>query len=279
MAVPPTQLPPWQASACVQALPSLQALPSSFWQAPVALQARQVPHPLLEQQKPSVQNRLAAHWSVVAHGAPAGFLPHTFPTHVFGETQSLFVVHVSLQAVVPLHMNGAQAPEPPPTLQLPLPLQVLASVTVDEPAGQAGGAHGVPAWYLRHWPLPSHLPSLPHVEVAVTPHRPLASAMPAGRGEHVPGVALSVHDTQTPSQAALQQTFCAEQTRPDAHSLLAAHAAPFGLRPHEPLMQTALGAQSALAVHVDWQTSAPQLKGKQEVAAGVLHLPAPSHVD
>jgi hypothetical protein len=40
-----------------------------------------------------------------------------------------------------------------------------------------------------------------------------------------------------------------------------------------------LGAQSALDVHADLQTAAPHKNGKQFVAFGVTHLPAPSHVE
>jgi hypothetical protein len=54
---PPVQVPSetWHMSLAVQ------ALPSSFWQAPVALHALHAPQPMLLQQKPSVQNRPAAH--------------------------------------------------------------------------------------------------------------------------------------------------------------------------------------------------------------------------
>ena len=44
-------------------------------------------------------------------------------------------------------------------------------------------------------------------------------------------------------------------------------------------MQTAGGAQSASATQVDLQAAAPQRNGKQETAAGVTQLPAPSQVD
>jgi hypothetical protein len=142
-----------------------------------------------------------------------------------------------------------------------------------------GGTHCVPGSHVRHAPLPSHLPSLPQVDAAVTPHLPLVSALPAATGEHVPSVALSVHDTHGPSQVALQQTPCAEQTRPDAHCVLAEQGPPFGSRPHEPLMHVAFAAQSALALHVALHAAAPHSYGKHEVDVGVVHFPAPSHVD
>jgi hypothetical protein len=80
--VPPLHVPSltWHMSLAVQ------ASPSAFWQVPVALQARQAPQLPLLQQKPSVQNSPAAHWSVVAHEAPNPFLPHMLPTQVLGAT-------------------------------------------------------------------------------------------------------------------------------------------------------------------------------------------------
>jgi len=272
--LPPTHMPStWHLSLAPQ------LMPSSFWQAPVALQALQAPQPLLLQQKPSVQNRLAAHCSGAVHGAPAGFLPQRFPTQVLGSTQSAFAVQVSLQAVLPLHLNGPHVRVPPPPSQLPLPLQVLASVTVDVPAGHDGGTHWVPAGYLRQPPFPSHLPSLPQVLAPVTPHLPLGSFWLAATGEQVPGDALNVHETQAPSQAALQQTFCAEQTSPALHSFGDAHGLPLGLSPHDPFTQRAPAAQSASALHADRQALVPQLNGKQDVGSGVAQRPAPSQVD
>jgi hypothetical protein len=176
-------------------------------------------------------------------------------------------------------MKGEHTCGPPPTLQPPVPLQVLASVCVDMLAGHDGGTHCVPACHLRQAPRPSHLPSLPQVEAFVTPHWPLGSVRPAPTGEQVPSVALSVHDTQGPPQVALQQTFCAEQTSPEAHWLVAVQGPPFGSRPHEPLMQVAFGAQSAVAVQVALHAATPQAYGKHDATLGVTHLPAPSQLD
>src|SRR5262245_34043185 len=52
-----------------------------------------------------------------------------------------------------------------------------------------------------------------------------------------------------------------------------------GLRPHDPPLQIAGGAQSASAAQVDLQVAAPQRNGKQETAPGVRQVPAPSQVD
>jgi hypothetical protein len=271
---PPEHMPSetWHMSVAVQ------ALPSSFWQVPVALQALQAPQLALLQQTPSVQKRPAPHWSVAEQAAPAAFLPQTLPTQVLGATQSAFDTQVSRHACAPSQVKGAQAWAPPPTLQAPAPLHVLPSVRVDEPAGHEAAAHGVLAGYFVQAPAPLHLPSLPHVAGAETPHWPEGSALPAAMGEHLPFVAGSLHETQGPLQAVSQQTFSAEQTV-ERHSVPTLHGDPAERRPHEPLMQTLLPAQSALEVHVFLHAATPQVNGEQDITAGVLHLPAPSQVD
>jgi hypothetical protein len=112
--------------------------PVVFWQLPVASQAWQVPHAELVQQKPLVQKRPAAHWFCDVQRPPAGSLPHVLPTQELGGTQSVLLAHASRHDVVPLHMNGEHMSGPPPTLQLPLPSQVLPSVPVAMLAGQVG---------------------------------------------------------------------------------------------------------------------------------------------
>ena len=54
---------------------------------------------------------------------------------------------------------------------------------------------------------------------------------------------------------------------------------PFPLRPHDPLAQMAGEAQSAFDVQEFLHTPVPHRNGKQVLAAGVTHLPAPSQVD
>jgi hypothetical protein len=49
------------------------------------------------------------------------------------------------------------------------------------------------------------------------------------------------------------------------------------LSPHEPPLQYWPAAQSASLAQVDRQALRPQVNGKQEVEAGTLHEPAPSH--
>jgi hypothetical protein len=106
---------------------------------------------------------------------------------------------------------------------------------------------------------------------------PVGSAPSAGTGEQVPAVAGTAHERQVPVQAVRQHTPCAQKLVP--HSVASAQVAPAGFRPHEPLLQTAGGAQSASAAQVALQTCAPQRNGKHELAVGVTQLPAPSQVD
>ena len=100
---------------------------------------------------------------------------------------------------------------------------------------------------------------------------------PAGTGVQVPSLPASAHETQLALHAVAQQTPCAHW--PLKHSTPVPQLAPFGLRPHEPPVQAAGGAQSASALQVELQAEAPQRNGKQEVAAGVMHVPAPSQAD
>jgi hypothetical protein len=92
---------------------------------------------------------------------------------------------------------------------------------------------------------------------------------------HVPSVAESEHDWQVPLQFVLQQTPCAQ--KPERHSMPSLHVLPRPLRPQEPPVQTAGGAQSASEVHAALHTAAPHLNGKHELDGGVTHAPAPSH--
>jgi hypothetical protein len=120
-------------------------------------------------------------------------------------------------------------------------------------------------------------PVVPQLAAPALAQRPPGSAPPVGTGLQVPALAASAHDRQVPVQALSQQTPWAQ--KPEAHSVPSAQAAPGGLSPHEPLAQTAGGAQSASAVHELLHTETPQRNGKQELEAGVTQAPAPSQVD
>jgi len=161
--------------------------------------------------------------------------------------------------------------------QVPLPSQVRGSVAVVEPFGHDGGAHWVPAACSWQPPPPLQKPVFPHVAAASALHCPLGSVSPAAIGLQVPRLPTSAHDMQLVLQAVVQQT-------PSAQSALwqsagPAQGAPGGRRPHELLMQTFGDAQSASLAQVDLHIATPHLNGKQELAGGVTHVPAPSHVD
>jgi hypothetical protein len=71
----------------------------------------------------------------------------------------------------------------------------------------------------------------------------------------VPGAVVSAQDWQAPVQFVAQQIDC--EQNPDEHSAAVTQACPDGLRPQEPLMQTAGEAQSELAVQEFLQTLVP----------------------
>jgi hypothetical protein len=90
----------------------------------------------------------------------------------------------------------------------------------------------------------------------------------------VPALPGRAHDMHEPAHAVLQQVPWTQI--PLAHSEPSPQIAPSNLRPHEPLLHTPGGAQSASAVHVDLHAAAPHRNGKQDVAAATEHVPAPS---
>ena len=94
---------------------------------------------------------------------------------------------------------------------------------------------------------------------------------------HVPREASSAHDLQIPLHAVWQQTPCSQN--PERHSCAPKQAAPGGLSPQVPLVQTAGGLHWASVVHEGLHAFAPHWYGKQSVAAGVTQAPAPLHVD
>ncbi len=78
-------------------------------------------------------------------------------------------------------------------------------------------------------------------------------------------------------QLVRQQTPWAQMPLP--HSGPPLQTVPGGLSPHDPALQEAGGAQSALAVQDDLHTPAPHAKGAQELDIGVRQAPAPSQVE
>jgi hypothetical protein len=138
--------------------------------------------------------------------------------------QSDINAQLLLQAFeVALHAYGLHEPAVPGallTLQFPAPSHHIAGVKLfafGPVVGHDAPRHGVFLTYFSQPPLPSQLPSLPHVDWAALPHWPVVSALPGPMGVHVPSTPARVHETQAPSQMALQQTPSFAQTRPVLH--------------------------------------------------------------
>ncbi len=91
-----------------------------------------------------------------------------------------------------------------------------------------------------------------------------ASVSPVALLLQVPRDAMSPHDLQIPVHAVWQQKPCSQN--PDRHSWGPKHAAPGGLRPQVPLVQTAGALQSVSAVHDGLHAFPPHWYGKQSVA-------------
>jgi hypothetical protein len=238
----------------------------------------QVPQPLAPQQWLPTQNP-DWHSGPAAQNAPGPFWPHTPFKQRFGDTQSSFVSQALLHADESLlHLKATHASAEPPPLHTPAPLQVLARVPEDPPAGQDCATHWVVGEYLLQAPAPLQLPLLPHVVGSDLPHRPLGSALPAGVGVHVPFVAVQVW--QGPSQATLQQTCSRVEHTPIAHWFEFVQAPPGGSRPHDVPRHVLLGAHETPGPHVDWHAfAAPHVYGAHVAGRGVWHAPAPSQVD
>jgi hypothetical protein len=79
--------------------------------------------------------------------------------------------------------------------------------------------------------------------------------VPFGTLVQVPGAVVRAQDWQVPEQAVVQQTDC--EQKPDRHSAPVTQAWPGGLRPQDPLMQTAGEAQSAFEVQEFLHTPTP----------------------
>ena len=78
-------------------------------------------------------------------------------------------------------------------------------------------------------------------------HEPWPAAGAPITAEQVPGLGLTLHASQTLSQALLQQYPSAQVC--DTQSPLPLHFCPFGRSPHEPFVQVLLGEQSVLVWH------------------------------
>ena len=103
------------------------------------------------------------------------------------------------------------------------------------------------------------------------------SVSPGALLVQAPRDAVSAQDLHTPVQLVWQQTPCSQ--KPLRHSWGPKQVAPGGLSPHVPLTQVAGALQCESSVHDDLHALVSHLYGKQLLAAGVPHAPAPLHVD
>lgn len=117
----------------------------------------------------------------------------------------------------------------------PWPSHFACLVSVVEPSGHEAVRQTVVVPHLRHLPVPSQKPSLPHVIGSVAAHPPSGSGPPDGIGEQVPGEPANAQLVHTAVQALLQHTPSAQ--KPLLHSVACVHEAPSPFLPHLPLTQ------------------------------------------
>jgi hypothetical protein len=127
---------------------------------------RQVPGQVPPQQTPCSQ-KLELHSRAPPQAAPIGFLPQLPLMQLLGGRQSLSPVQIVRQRLSVAQLNGAHV-WPGVGSQTPAPLQRNADVSVD-PVHPIS-LQTVPAGYLSHAPVPSHMPVDPHVDAASTAH-------------------------------------------------------------------------------------------------------------
>jgi hypothetical protein len=211
---------PWSAHWPSGSLPSgtLVQVPTL----PGTLHERQVPVQAAPQQTPCSQ-KPELHSGPPPHAAPIGFLPQLLLMQLLGATQSASVVQMVRQRPSVAQLNGAHD-WPGVEAQTPAPSQRKADVSVDPV--QPISWQIVPAGYLSHAPVPSHMPVEPQVDAAATGHSSRGS-VPTCALTQVPTVPWPAQVTHTPVQAAPQHTPSAQ--KPLAHSPAIAHEDPSGL--------------------------------------------------
>jgi hypothetical protein len=158
-------------------------------------------------------------------------------------------------------------------MQVPVPLQVEAAVSIGAAGAHEAGMQVVPAGYRAHEPVPSHVPLVPQVEGAIARQLASGSLPPLGTGWQLPALPATAHDEQAGQLAAPQQT-CSTQW-PLAHWVPSVQLPPFGVRfVHDPFAQEKPVAQLPSLAQVVRQVApaphwyAPQLTGV------CLHVPA-----
>jgi hypothetical protein len=206
---PPTPSQTFVRPQGVVGLQRLSVLPGPIGEQvpiPLMLQALQAVQLELPQQTLSTQlPELHVLAVAVVHAEPLGLRPQFFgavPWQVFGGTQSLSLVQMVLQALVP-QTKGVQgvviAIE-----QAPLPLHAAGSMRVDPL--HICMAHGVFVSACWQVPLPVQLPVLPQTLVFDIGHLLCRSGCPDGMLAHVPGLPRTLHAWQVPHDGDAQQT-------------------------------------------------------------------------
>jgi hypothetical protein len=272
-------------------------------------QLRQAPAHSVLQQMPrppatSVTQCAFKQSSLAAHAWPSRRLPQLPFMHAMPSAQSALVTHLAM------HFPFAQRYVPQSCASdawhVPAPSQVRVVFIIVAPE-HVDAAHKVSAGNRAQDPNPSHIPVVPHPDAACVAHSPCGN--PAAIGEHVPMRSTWLHDRHSPPHAALQQTPSVQCA--DAHSVSAAHLAPFIFGPQLPLTHLRPATQSAsltqvgkhmflvlsqengeqISIALSRQFRAPsqvkllvtasasQTPGLHTVPCGWLrHLPAPSQV-
>jgi hypothetical protein len=126
---------------------------------------------------------------------------------------------------------------------VPVPLQVEGAVSIAVAVSQEAGMQVVPAACRAHAPLPSQVPSVPQVEVAMARQVASGSLPPAETGWQLPGIPATAQDEQA-GQPALPQQTCSTQWLL-AHWVPLVQLPPFGVRfVQTPSAQEKPGTQS-----------------------------------
>ena len=250
------------------------------WQVPrkpATLHARHLLQAEKPQQTPSVQCALAQS-VLAAHTAPSGFLAQVVPMQKYAAAQSASMVQLGGQTPA-AHLYAPQAKVPLGGTQAPLPLHRAGGVAVlvieHEPA-----VHTVPAGYVRQAPPPSHLPSVPQPDIAVTAHTARGSTVPAATGAQLPRLPATLHARQVPHDAVPQHTPSTQL--PVAHSGPSRQVWPAALSVPHWLIRHAVGATQSLVVPHMVAHAVPaalHLYGAHDCMPPLTQVPLPSHAE
>ncbi len=183
----------------------------------------------------------------------------------------------ALHAAAP-HAYGAQL-EVAPGTHVPVPLHVVAAVSIDVVASHAAaGPQLVPIAKNAHMPPPSQVPSSPQLVLTLARQVARGSAPPFGTGWQLPALPATAHDQHAGQVAAPFGTpqHTDSMQWPLMHWVPSVQAPPLGVRfVHEPFAHVKPVAQSPSPPQVVRQAApvshiyAPQLMGV------CLHVPAP----